>query len=355
MDKYRIDSHKLMYHVSRVNEWLNGRLVYPVYMEISPSGVCNHRCTYCALDYMKYQDRYLDTNILKERLSELGSLGLKSVMYAGEGEPLMHKEIADIINHTKKIGIDVAITTNGVLLNEKLTDKILGNVEWIKVSVDAATGDTYAKIHRTKPADFDTVVKNMSYAVKSRSLSGFKCALGMQFLLLSENREEAVLLAEIARDIGMDYLVIKPYSQHLFSKTDRYRNIKYNEYAYLADELSLLNTEKFNVVFRINTMNKWDDGIRSYNNCLALPFWSYIDAGGNVWGCSAYLSDERFCYGNINESCFKEIWESERRQKSLQWAEKELDTGQCRLNCRMDEVNRYLWNLKHPPEHVNFI
>ena len=121
MDKLGIDSHKLFYHVSRLNDWLNGRLVYPIYMEISPTGACNHRCIYCALDYMKYQKRSLDANVLKEKLAELGNLGLKSVMYAGEGEPLMHEDIADIINHTKKSGIDVAITTNGVLLKEDLT------------------------------------------------------------------------------------------------------------------------------------------------------------------------------------------------------------------------------------------
>ena len=52
MDKYRIDSHKLVYHVSRVNGWLNGENIYPIYAEISPSGACNHRCSYCALDFM---------------------------------------------------------------------------------------------------------------------------------------------------------------------------------------------------------------------------------------------------------------------------------------------------------------
>ncbi|HAB51888.1 MAG TPA: radical SAM protein, partial [Ignavibacteriales bacterium] len=51
MDKYRIDSHKLMYHVSRINDWLEGKIIYPIYAEISPSGACNHRCTYCALDF----------------------------------------------------------------------------------------------------------------------------------------------------------------------------------------------------------------------------------------------------------------------------------------------------------------
>jgi hypothetical protein len=30
-------------------------------------------------------------------------------------------------------------------------------------------------------------------------------------------------------------------------------------------------------------------------------------------------------------------------------------TGSCRENCRLDSINRYLFSLKNPPEHVNFI
>lgn len=101
-------------------------------------------------------------------------------------------------------------------------------------------------------------------------------------------------------------------------------------------------------------MKKWDEGQRSYRQCLALPSWSYIDAGGTVWGCSACLSDERFNYGSIYENTFNKIWEGEKRIKSVRYAEEELDTNQCRVNCRMDEINRYLWQLKHPPEHVKF-
>ena len=324
-------------------------------MEISPSGACNHRCTYCALDFMEYQRRYLNTNILKERLSEMGDLGWKSVMFAGEGEPLLHKDIAEIIKHTKKSGIDVGITTNGVLLKESLADEILADVEWVKVSINGATKDTYAKIHRSRPVDFETVIKNMAYAVKIRSENDYKCALGMQLLLIPENQHEAVPLAELASDIGMDYLVIKPYSQHPLSKTDRYKSIKYSEYTNLAETLEKFNTSEFSVIFRTQTMKKWDDARRNYKRCIALPFWSYLDAGGNVWGCSVYLGDARFYNGNINEGSFREIWEGERRIKSLSWVEQEFDASQCRINCRMDEINRYLWELKQPSAHVNFI
>lgn len=355
MDKYSIDSHKLIYHPSRVSDWSEGKIIYPIYMEVSPAGACNHRCLYCGLDFMDYEPRCLDTGLFKERLSELGKLGLKSIMYAGEGEPFLHRDMAEIINYTKESGIDAAVTTNGVLFKREIADRILGSIEWLKVSINGAASDTYAKIHRCDAGDFNRVIENMSYAVKTRKGNNYSCALGMQLLLLPENCHEAVPLAKLARDIGMDYLVIKPYSQHPQSKTTKYSSVKYSDYEYLADELESFNTNEFNVVFRLHTMKKWDKGKRNYNCCLALPFWSYIDAGGNVWGCSVYLSDERFLYGNIYEQSFRQIWEGEKRLKSLRWVEGELDASLCRVNCRMDEVNRYLWSLKNTPEHVNFI
>jgi radical SAM protein with 4Fe4S-binding SPASM domain len=102
-------------------------------------------------------------------------------------------------------------------------------------------------------------------------------------------------------------------------------------------------------------MEKLAEEARGYERCLALPFWSYIDAGGGVWGCSAYLGDERFLFGNINENTFEEIWKGEKRSKAMEFVATELDTSECRRNCRMDEINRYLWDIKNPPAHVNFI
>lgn len=354
-DIYKIDSQKLLYHVDRVDDWLQGKIVYPIYMELSPSGICNHRCEFCGLDFMEYQKRFLDTAVLKERLTEMGSLGVRSIMYGGEGEPFLHRDMVELIRHTSSSGIDVAMTTNGVLFRPQISEATLESMKWVKVSISAGTAETYSKLHRTKAADFDTVIANMRHAAEIKAKMGYGCTLGMQMLLLPENRSEAETLAGIAREIGMDYLVIKPYSQHPQSKTRQYGETSYSDALALQDKLKACNTGTFKVIFRAKAMRKWDDGTRPYSHCLALPFWSYIDAGGNVWGCSVYLRDERFLYGNIYENTFKEIWEGERRLKSLKWAEQELDASCCRVNCRMDEVNRYLWELKNPSGHVNFI
>jgi len=352
-DKFKIDSHKLIYHVHRVSKWVNDENIYPVYMEISPFGACNHRCIFCSVDFMGYQKRALETDILKKRLTELGQLGLKSIMYAGEGEPFLHKDIAEIIVHTKKAGIDVALTTNGVLMRPDIIDTILSSTEWIKVSCNAGAKETYSKIHKTKAEDFNRVINNLEHAVNVRNKNKYKCTLGIQILLLPENSHEVEQLVITAKNIGIDYLVVKPYTHH--SQNEHEYHIQYNDYAHIADKLKQYNSNEFNTIFRINAMQKWDKKNRGYNKCLALPFWSYIDSGGNVWGCSAHLLNDKFHYGNINSQSFQAIWESDKRLQSLRWVDKNLNLNSCKFNCRMDEINRYLWDLKNPPEHANFI
>ena len=360
MDKFKIDSHKMNHHPKRVAQWLEAgddwekaKKIYPLYVEVSSCGACNHRCIFCALDYLDYKTGSINTENYLKTIEDMAAGGVKSIMYGGEGEPLIHHKIKDLALKTKDLGMDVAFTTNGVFMNEDFLQAALPITTWLKVSIDAGTRETHSKIHRAKPEDFDIIIKNLKKAKEIKDKKNLKTTIGAQMLLIPENHHEAVILAKTVKDIGLDYLVIKPYSQHLMSENKR--NIDYEKYFYLDEKLQKLSDKNFSVIFRHSTMEKYDTDTRNYLHCQAVPFlWAYIMANGDVYTCSAFLGDKRFCIGNINEKSFKKIWEGEERRKNWEFI-KNLDISQCRQNCRMDEVNRYLWNLKNPPEHVNFI
>ena len=97
-DRIRMDSHKLIYHPEATCKWLKGENIYPIEIEISPSGACNHRCIFCAVDYVGYQPAFLDKDTILQNIRQMHTKGLKSVICSGEGEPLLNKDMPEIAN-----------------------------------------------------------------------------------------------------------------------------------------------------------------------------------------------------------------------------------------------------------------
>ncbi|MFZ5354277.1 MAG: radical SAM protein [Bacillota bacterium] len=351
-EEIRIDSHKLIFHPDRVASWLKGDNIYPIYAEIAPSGTCNHRCIFCALDYMEYKPILLDKDLILSNLKEMAHNGLKSVMYAGEGEPMINKNTPEIVNKTKQLGIDVAMTTNGVLFTKEAAQECLESFTWIRFSLNAGNKEAYGNVHRTKEADFDKVIINLEDTVELKRSNKLQTTIGVQLLLIPDNFDTVFELGVKLKRIGVDYYTIKPYSQHPLS-INKLGSINYNNYLELDKQLKELQDDSFKILFRANAMKKLNY-VRQYNRCLGLPFWSYIDANAGVWACSAYLGNEEFYFGNLKEQSFSEIWQGEKR-KSVMNKVSCMDTNKCREICRLDEINMYLDQLKNPSAHVNFI
>jgi MoaA/NifB/PqqE/SkfB family radical SAM enzyme len=343
MDKYLIDSHKLMYHPEIISYWLRGFAIPPVYVEVSPSSICNQDCTFCGLDFAR-KGKILDRENMAVALKAMGASGVKAVMFGGEGEPLVTSNTAHLACIGYDSGVDPALTTNGVLFHGGTAEAILHYCKWVKFSINAGTAPTYKEIHRCSDRHFYTVLHNISEAAYMRKKKGYTCTIGVQMVLLPENADETHILARLVRDAGADYLVVKPYSHHPQSRTTEYRKRKVTSYAIEENTLFMEETARFKVIIRKEAFSRLEQPM-NYEACYALPFWRYIDSNGDVWSCSTHIGNRDFHLGNIANG-----WDKLSAPSYMY-----EDISECRVNCRMNRVNEYLWRLKNPDAHDNFI
>lgn len=347
-----IDSHKLIYHPERVVEWKNTGDSYPIYVEIGPTNRCNHHCIFCALDWIKKGAQDINSEILLSSLKDMGSNRVKSLMFAGEGEPLLHQDITTFVQAAKKANIDVSITTNGSLLSMQKSEEILPYLSWIRFSVDAATPKTYSKIHGVKKiAEFEKVIRNIECAVRIKKENKYDVVIGIQNLLISENIDEIIGLTKMAKAMGVDNMQIKPYSYHPLSKNNLSCN--YEKLKDLEQKLSELDDGQFRVFYRGETIKRIKEG-RTYDACHGLSFFALIDSKANVLPCNLFYDNPEYVYGNLQDASFSEIWYSERRKNVLK-AIQANGLKSCRAACRLDPINRYLHRLKNPWPHDNFL
>lgn len=357
MDKYSIDGHKLCWHLDRVKEWQEERIIPPIYIEVSPVSFCNHKCIFCGLDFAMKEKHRLETEVFCKRLKELGKLGTRSIMFAGEGEPLLHKDLPKFVSVAKDAGIDVSITTNGSLDNYSLWADILSQLTWIRFSVDAGTAKTHALVHRVPEICFDKTINSIESSVKIKNDYNLDVTIGIQFLIIEENLSDLENALNLFTKIKVDYISLKPYSLH--PQMAKKKSIIYTRetISYIENVLhKYKNKAGTDIIFRKDAMEKYMLRKKRFNHCRALPFWGYISSRGDFYTCSVFLGDERFKAGNIYREDMQSIMFSDKRRNSIHLGEKDLDIeNKCRLNCRMARINEFLELLGDKPEHINFV
>lgn len=348
------DGHKLMFHPERVTKWLAGEDIYPIYVEIGPSNKCNYRCSFCALDYTGYKGHFIPKDTMLNAIKDMAEGGVKSVMFAGAGESLLHPDIAEFVKYSRLAGMDVAMTTNGSLLTREMSEKILPHLTWIRISLNAGTPEAYAEIHGCPADNFELVLNNLREAAAIKKRDKLPVTIGTQCLILGENAEGLLTLAGKLKEIGVDYLSLKPFSKHPESRNQRLKDPRPDLADSFFDEIMALSGEGFTISVRQNSMTAVTEKAKPYKSCLGLPFFACLEATGEIYPCHTFMGNDDYSYGNICQSSFREVWHGERRKEIIASLAKMID-GKCRKACRLDQINRYLWELQHLPEHVNFI
>jgi len=116
---------------------------HPIMAHIIPIRRCNLACAYCN----EYDDvsRPVDTEVLLERIDDLGRLGTSIVTISG-GEPLLHPELDQIIRRIRRHGAVAGLITNGYLLTADRIERLnRAGLDHMQISIDNVNPDEVSK------------------------------------------------------------------------------------------------------------------------------------------------------------------------------------------------------------------
>ena len=119
---------------------------------------CNATCSFC--DIWEKPSPYITLENFEKNLQDLKKLGVKVIDFTG-GEPLLHREIDQLISLAKSHGFITTLTTN-CLLYPKFADRLQGKVDMLHFSLDSSE----KKIHdgMRGVACFDFVMESIQIA-----------------------------------------------------------------------------------------------------------------------------------------------------------------------------------------------
>ena len=352
MSSLQLTGHKLHHHSEEVSKWMHGEGFYPIHVDLSPIGKCNHRCVHCYVEYLGHRGPKLDRDVFMTLAHDMGQCGVKSVFIAGTGEPFLNEATADAIPVIRENGTDVSVSTNGVMLNEDQLKTALPALSWMRFSILGGEPESYMKLQGAAPGDWEKLGAVLPMAGRIKAQGNLGVTLGAVFCLMPDNAHGAHLLARRLRESGFDYLVIKPPSQNPKNEFET-RTDLHEVYADALERSAAEATDTFNVVIR---MDQFEGRLkRNYGNCMGLPFITMIGEDGGVYTCNGFWGRKEFQYGNLYDKPFKEIWDGPLRKLVQERVEKAGDFRECEPICRHNSINGFLWSLKNPPDHVNFI
>lgn len=346
-----MDGHKLLYHLDEVVKWQEGELLYPLHLDVGPSGDCSNRCIHCYLKWYGRKKQSLEKDVFLKLMRDIGPLGVKSIFIAGSGEPLLNQHTPEAIEIAKQHGVDVSVATNGHFFSKETAEKVIDSLSWVRFSIQAASKALYPKVHGTREENWEKVFKNLETLVALRSKRKAEVVIGVLTCLIPENISEVYELASKCKEIGVDYITIRPISQNIRNRYTLNSLFKGAEDTLKKSEA--LSNNHFKAIIRYNLFN--DEQHKEYKRCYGISFISQIDADGGVYTCGSYLGKKHHCYGNLYKQPFEDIWKSERTRRTINYIHNQLDFKECDTLCRPHNINKFLWSLKNPPEHVNFI
>jgi MoaA/NifB/PqqE/SkfB family radical SAM enzyme len=126
---------------------------------------CNLACPHCYIDGGRRRPGEMPSSRWYELLDEMADMGVWAVAFTG-GEPTLHPEFANLVQHARNRDLLVGIASHGMFLTDELLDQLPREGVIISVSIDnlhvgnrqhrSTTAQSLAAIRRAQSHGFLT-------------------------------------------------------------------------------------------------------------------------------------------------------------------------------------------------------
>lgn len=186
---------------------------------IEPTNMCNLACATCIRHSWSEPEAHLEFRLFEKILDAVERMDSPpTLFFGGFGEPLFHPEISRMVKEAKKKGCRVELITNGVLLKEeKLRALFNAGLDFLWVSIDGATPETYADVRLGN--ELPNILDNLqSLRLMSYRFSSKPPHLGISFVLMKRNLHDFPKVVELSQRLGARRIMVTnvlPYSKEM--------------------------------------------------------------------------------------------------------------------------------------------
>lgn len=252
-----------------------------VFFELSNR--CNLYCVACRQSPIKIYDQNpqgaggyipigdLPAETYKSIIDDVGDRIMMAVLYVN-GEPLLRKDLFDLILYASTKNVATMISTNGLLLNKERSEMLLGSgVDFIKIAVSGFTQQVYCQNHRG--GDIELVKKNLEDLAATRLRLNSSAVIMLDYIVFKHNTHELENWKSYSDKLGFIFNRRIGISQGQSSVQE-------------IDDRLVPVTKLCDWVWKIATIN-WDGSVFP---CCEFATWKSLKGLGSVSNHTASLS-----------------------------------------------------------------
>lgn len=309
---------------------------------VSVTNNCNLRCRMCEIPRSHKKD-LLSTKDFETLFRDFSEMGFhkKGVVLSG-GEPLMRRDIFDIISSASSLGIFTYLPSNGTLIT-KLVAKKLRNagVDVVNISVEGPRG-----IHDSLRGQgtFDKAIN----AIKNLNDQNINTTIATT--VLNQNYDKLAYVLELAKDLEVTTVMFQPFNKIFipnYKKEDFWIDDTKKLNRTINDIINLSNRYFILVNHKKYLRNMISYFLNTYyprgKKCLMIEESCAINHNGDIYVCWPRTN---FLLGNLKKERIKHIWNSRKHKLIKKMIKESKCPNNCLMSCHENNFNK--WKLLNP-------